>query len=652
MKLNWTAKQRLGVSLPLVLFGFVTVAFLGIGGYYLFVNRSDADFIDPIPATVTKGDFVSQVLSEGEVQSSENVEIKCEVRSRNGSVSVLKVVPEGTKVKAGDFLVELDSTAFEKELEQQKIAVTNAETQKIRAKTDSETALVSLEEYEKGIFEESKTKLEMDLIAAQQELELSEETFRYSKLMQAKSFITKQQLDGEQLSVEQAKRRIDLVQKQLEILNLFSKKRELIRLKSDIQATEVKERNDEEAYKVEVTKLEEIEDLIAKCTVNVPAGVSGQVVHNKEFDRRGGSEWVLEPGAEVREGQVLIRLPNPDEMEVKALIQEQSITSIKVGFSAEVRVNALNNRVLIGIVTKVNQYAEPGGWMSGSARKYAVIVKILNPPVELIPGMKSSVVIQTRFDNDKTQVPVQAVYGVQGRYFCLVQNGKTFDSVEVELDGDNSTTAVVKSGLEPNQEVILNPGAYRELLVLPEILLDQPIAMTPEEQALADQAQAAAAKAGGSGGPSGAAGGMVAGTLAKYDSNSDGTISKDELESLDEKVKGFITRADKNKDGDVTTEELTTAMAAMSQGGGGRPGGRGAGGGGARGGGPNAESAASETTQQKPETTTGATQDGATQDGATQDGATQDGATQDGATQDGATQDGAATNKATTEHAE
>jgi multidrug resistance efflux pump len=572
--------KRFGFSLITLLIGVVLLLAMGAGGVYWARNSGGGMVFSPVLATVTQGDFVANVLADGELQSSENVEIKCEVRARNGMVSVLQVVPEGTRVGPGDFLVSLDSTSFEKELEQQRIAVANAQTQKIRSETDYKTAEVSLEEYVKGIFEEKKTELSMNLIAARQDLEIAQENFGYSQKMQAKGFITKQQLDSERLAVEQGKRRIELVEKQLAILEEYSKKREMIRLESDIRAAEVKMENDEEALRVETDKLNEIVTLIEKCTIRVPEGISGQVVYNKESSRRGGgTDWVLEPGAEVREGQVLVRLPNPDKMEVKALVQEQSITAIRVGMPAEIRVNALNNQVIRGVVTKVNQYAEQGGWMSSSVRKYAVFVRVLNAPTSLITGMKASVSIQTRMEADRVQIPVQGVYGVQDRYFCLVKRGENqFESKEVQIDGDNSMTVVIKDGLVAGDEIVLNPGEYKDMLDLPELILDQPIQMSDDEKALAEE-QVAKAKQQGPGASS-----RVDEMFASHDSDSDGSISETELQAVAEPMRAMLGRADRNKDGMITKKELETTFAEfqqrMGQGGGPGAGGPGAGGGG------------------------------------------------------------------------
>lgn len=595
-----------GFSLVTLLIGVVILIAMGAGGVYWFKAQTASTVLNPVLAKVTKGDFVATVLCDGDLQSSENVEIKCEVRARNGVVNVLQVVPEGTRVNAGDFLVSLDSASFEKELEQQRIAVANAQTQKIRSATDYETALVSLEEYENGTFEEKRTELSMNLVAAEQDLKIAQENFGYSEKMQAKGFITKQQLETERLAMKQGERKIELVKKQLAILEEYSRKKETIRLNSDIQAAKVKKENDEEALRVETEKLEEIVQQIAKCKIVVPPGVSGQVVYNKESSRRGGgTDWVLEPGAEVREGQVLVRLPNPEKMEVKALVQEQSITHIRMGMPAEIRVNALNNQVIKGVVTKVNQYAEQGGWMASSVRKYAVFVRILNGPEELITGMKASVSIQTRLEKDRIQIPVQAVYGVQNRYFCLVKRGENdFESREVKTDGDNSTTTAIKEGLEADQEVVMNPGEYKELLDLPEAILDRPIEMSDDEKKMAeDQLAKSKQQPGGS---------RVDELFTQYDSDKDNSLSETEMQAVDERMRMMFSAADSNKDKVISKEELTKAFAAFEQrmrerggpgggapGGGrgpgaGGPGGGAPGGGGARGpssGGPNAEPA-------------------------------------------------------------
>lgn len=561
-------QSRHGITFPVILIAIILLISISGTVVYLQGQKSEEESIDPVLHTVQKTDFVAQVLCEGEVQSSENVEIKSEVRARSGKITVLSAIPEGTKVKGGEILVKLDSSIFEKDLEQQQIAVTTAMTQKIQAKASYDTALIAVKEYKEGSFVEQETKLKLDKISAEQEREMAKNKLKYSGDMQARGFITETQRLSDELALEKAKRNIQLIEKQLEVLTKYTKEKEIIKLDSDVAAATVKHANEIETHKLEEQKLNEIKDLIAKCTVRVPPNVSGQVVYHKEYSRRGNSEWILEPGAEVREGQVLVRIPDPTKMEVKALIHEQSITSIEVGMPAEVRVDALNGKVLKGVVAKVNRYAEPSGWGSGNIRKYAAFVTIINPPKSLIPGMNTSVTIQTRHEKNAVQVPVQALYGVQGRFFCLLKSGDSqFDTREVTVDGDNSVHAIVKTGVEEGESIVMNPAAYKKVMELPEVVYNKPI---KADQSAIAKVKADAKKKGPGKKMKSSGNARIDAMFGEHDKNSDGTIDEKELAAMDSRMQGFIKRTDANKDGKITMKEVASAFAKM---GGGRSGG-------------------------------------------------------------------------------
>lgn len=623
--------HRSGVIVPLVIIAVVAVFLVGGGMYYYFVGAGDELAINPIVVPVERGEFVAQVVDQGEVQSSENVEIRCEARARNGQLTVLEVVPEGTLVKGGDFLVRLDSTSFETELESQKITVANAETAVIQAEADLTTAQESLREYNEGIYVEKLKTIENDIsdaraqiATARQELVQAKADLDHSRKLQAKGFITSQQLATKEFAVsraefalQRAENLLELALKQEEVLKNITRIKETAQLESDIKAAKVKLENTKSSLEVERNKLREIEEMIKKCVITVPPGVEGQVVYAKESSR-GGNDWVLEEGTTVRENQVLIRLPNPQKMEVKALYNEQSITLIEPGMPAVIRVDALNNQILKGVVTRVSQYAESSGWFSTSIRKYAVNVKILDPPKALKPGMNASVTIQVRYEPDVLIAPIQTVYGVQDRHFVMVKKSdKDFETREVEVDGDNSKQVVFKSGVTEGELLVMNPGAYKDYLELPELKKEGKIELSENEQMQADEAQKAAeaerlrrtqrrgdgaASAGGEapaaggggaggsrprGGPGGAGGGgggfdmnaMLDRMMQRYDTNSDGKIDADEMAALDSRAVDRVKAADADGDGSVTREEMKRGVEEMMkrfrEGGGGGPGGGG-----------------------------------------------------------------------------
>ena len=603
---SFNHKTRCGLVAPFVVFGLVAAALLAVGAYYYMSSGGEGDEIDPIMASVTRGEFVSQVLDQGEIQSSENVEIRCEVRARNGSLSVLTVTPEGTSVKEGDFLVQLDSTSFEKELEQQNISLANAETSVIQADSSLKSAKASLEEFVKGTFEQEKLKIkneiydaDAEIITAEQELVQTQEVLRHSTKLQAKCYITRQQLDADTFNVERKKIAVKkgelsfkLATEKLKILEEISFKKETVQFDADIRAAVVKLASETKGLAVEKEKLAEIQDQIENCTIRVPEGVAGQVVYAKESSR-GGNDWVLEEGTSVRQNQVLIRLPNPSKMETKALINEQSITRIATGMPCTINVDALNNTTLKGIVTKVNQYAESSGWMSSSVRKYAVFVRILNPPEALKPGMNASVTIQVQYEPDVLLAPIQAIYSVQDEQFCLVRDGDQWETLSVDIGGDNSQMVYFTGGIEEGTELVMNPGAYKQYMDLPELTLESKIDL-PEgtkaeigktsEESTDENGPGAGRReggrpgqAGGGGRPGGAGGGMggmIDGLMSRYDGNGDGKIDANEMSSLSERAKPMVEAADGDGDGSVTKDELKSAMEKRMQSGGGGGGGQ------------------------------------------------------------------------------
>ena len=586
---------RRAVSKTGVIVGLVVLALIVFGGIYWSQSGSDTEtVIAPILVPVERGEFVSQVLDQGEIQSSDNVEIRCQVRARNGDVGVLSIIPEGTVVSGGELLVRLDSTSFEKELEQQKVAVANAETSVIQAEADHSAAIATLKEYEQGVFVEQQKTIqnevfdaEAEISTARQEITQAEAVLEHSKKLQNKGFITDQQLESDTFAVERARfslRRaensLDLAKEKLSVLEKITREKEVNILQSDIKAATIRLENQREAKKVELTKLAEITTQIENCEVRAPAEVEeGQVVYGKETSR-GRDEWVLEEGASVRENQVMIRLPNPNKMEVKALVNEQSITRIRKDQVATIRVDAISDQLLSGIVTHVNQYAESSRY-SSSVRKYAVLIRILNPPPTLKPGMNASCSIQVEYQQDVLKAPVQTVYSAGDKNFCLVKKGESkWETREIQIADDNSQVLWVTGGLDEGEELVMNPGGYLQLLDLPDVDLEEKIELSEQDQLYADKTKqdrpAGSATSNppggnqpGSGNPGGTGGvppvqEIVSRSMNRYDTNSDGKIDQSETAAVEGRGKDMIARADRNGDGEVTRVELEAAIKART----------------------------------------------------------------------------------------
>lgn len=492
---NFARFRHGGISTTLVVAAVVLALLFG-AGWYWYQPRQQSVSDQPITVKVIRDQFVAHVLDQGEIQSSENVEIRCEVKQRSSPLRVLELIPEGTEVGPGDFLLQLETTSFETELEQQKIILANARTQVIQSEALYATAKAAKLEYEEGTYVEARKTIENEVFDAEsaiqtamQQLNQAKAVLEHSKKLQARGFITRQQLISDQFAVktaeiaaEKGRNSEELAQKKLHVLDEITRKKEIIRLESEIKSADVQLTSQQEALRVEQSKERSIRAQIKNCAVVVPEGVTGQVVYAVE--RQRGDDWVLEKGIEVRQNQVLIRLPNPRKMEVKALVNEQSITRVRADMPVLVQVDALNDKKLQGVVTKVNQYAESGGWMRSSVRKYAVFIQILEPPQALKPGMNASVSIQTNYEKEALQAPLQTIYGVQDRQFCLAVRGENeYETLEVGVGGDNSEMVMFKSGVTEGTELVMNPGSYKHLMDLPEMKRDRRIKLPPGTRA-------------------------------------------------------------------------------------------------------------------------------------------------------------------------
>jgi len=311
----------------------------------------------------------------------------------------------------------------------------------------------------------------------------------------------------------------------------------------------------------------------------------------------------------VRERQIIIRLPNANDMQVKATVNEARVTLVRPGLPVTIRVDALKDELIEGVVTKVNQYAEAGGYSSGNIKKYATFVKIVNPPPGLRVGMNAEVRIHVERMSDALQVPVQGLAELKGHYFSLVQNGEDYSTREVKIGTTNDKVATIVDGLKEGDKVVMNPRASGGLLKLPDLPDPTPTQVTevkrndPSENPLRFAATGKGPggeggeegkkgkKGGGGGGPMSPT--MLVDRVKQYDEDSDGKLSEAEMAKIDMTRVRWLEGADKNNDKIIDRIEMLGAADAfvkrMQEGGGGRGGGGGGfpggGGGGRRGGG-------------------------------------------------------------------
>ena len=584
----------------------LAISGLSAGGYWWYQNQKSMDYEgsqEPMLHNVAEGPFDHIVLEQGEIESSSNNEVKCEVKGRGGSgTPILTVIAEGTLVKKGETLCQLDSSALEQESKNQRIVVSSAESSVISSEAAVNKAVIARQEYLEGTFLTERKAILSEIAVAQQSLRKAELSLQSAERLAAKGTLKPLQIEAEQFSVENAKSTLESAQGRLRVLDELTKAKMLVQYDADIETTRAKLESDKNTLVEEKNKLEEIDTQIKACTIKAPA--DGQVVYANKSSGRGGSEFIVEPGALVREQQTIFLLPDPTRMQVKAKINESRISLIREGMPVKIRVNAVENE-LLGRVFKVNKYAEPGNWWGSNVKEYATYVQIIDPPETIRTGMTAEVRIFVEQIDKALQIPVHAVYEAKRHHFVLVRGKDKWDTREIKIGATNDKFVTVKDGVVANDDVVLDPRNHLDKMNIPEFEDEDDrsklVAMSNEPMPKSAPAGAGApgAGAGGPGAGGGAAGAGAGGPgagrpgaqggassadsivtimMQRLDTNSDGSISQEEA-AAEERVKNSFGDYDSNKDGKIDRAELSTVlrkvMAARSGGAGGPPGGAG-----------------------------------------------------------------------------
>ncbi|WP_425400645.1 efflux RND transporter periplasmic adaptor subunit [Aeoliella sp.] len=452
---------------------FLLVAVLAItviaGGVYWYSSVAGGDQTSHLVLhEVDREDFLLSITERGELEAAGVTEVRSEVKTQNQpGLAILRVVAEGTHVKAGDFLVELDSSALDAEKTTQQNLVNLAEATVVETRNLYETALIAKQEYIEGTYIQERTTIEGEIFVAEENLNRAREYYLFSQKLAAKGHINELQLEADKFAVEKSEKELEAAKTKLHVLDEYTKAKMIKQLESDIVITEAKWGSAKKSYELEVETLQEIEDQIAKCTIYAPK--DGLVIYNNDRDRHGNDEWIVEEGAEVRERQVIFRLPDSSAMRVEVKVNEALVQYVKAGLPATIRPIGMDGMELHGQVTSVSRYAEPGNWRKADVKEYKAYVSIDEEAEGLRSGMTASVTMKCDYVADAIQVPVQAVLPHGDDFYCLVRQAGEWIPQKLTVGPTNTEFFVVEAGVQEGDKVAMNPRDYLAAVELPEL---------------------------------------------------------------------------------------------------------------------------------------------------------------------------------------
>jgi multidrug efflux pump subunit AcrA (membrane-fusion protein) len=446
----------------------VAAAIILVGGAWWWMSRGDSsDGENIVLHRVSRGDFELSIVERGEVDASDVTEIRSLVKSNNTTGNaILRIVPEGTVVKKGDFLVELDSSALASQRTSQQILVNDAKAAEVEAHNNYDVAVISKREYLEGTYLQDRQAIESEKFVAEENLNRAKDYYTYSQKLASKGYVNENQLEADRFAVDKAKKDLEAAKTKLKVIDEFTKPKQASTLDSAILIAKAKWDAAKNSEQLEVAKLADIDDQIAKCTMTAPQ--DGIVKYAHVNENRGDQQFIVEEGAMVRERQTIIKLPNAESMRVILTVNESLVQYIEPGFAADIRPVGVD-KLLHGTVERVNQYAEPTGWRTANVKEYKAFVHIDDASADLRSGMTASVTIHCAGVPNALQVPVQAMYAHGPKFYCFAYNDGKWNAREVKAGPTNDKYFVIESGLHEGDEIAMNPRAYLDNVSLPKL---------------------------------------------------------------------------------------------------------------------------------------------------------------------------------------
>ncbi|MDH3591474.1 MAG: efflux RND transporter periplasmic adaptor subunit, partial [Planctomycetota bacterium] len=470
---------------------WIVVLAVVLGGVAWGVTSSfDRKTVSDIPLyKVRKGPLTISVTESGTIKNRDQVIVTCQVEGRT---SIITLVKEGVQVKAGDLLVELDSSKIEEQIDNAKIKVINAESAFVRSRenfaivvsqgeSDVQKAALDLRfaredfaKYQEGDFPQQLQQADAEIAISEETLERAKEKLEWSKTLHDQRYLSKTELDADALSLRKAEIDLELAKSQKTLLQKFTFERQKAQYESDIdqaikalervkrkaKANVVQAQAERDSKKRELARqelqLKKAEDQMSKCRIIAP--VTGMVVYATTGGGWRGREEPIEEGKEVRKRQELIYLPTAEAMMANVKIHESSLQKVRPGLPVHITVEALPKELFKGTLARIAVMPDSQSvWLNPDLKLYGSDVHITSSVEGLRPGMSCKAeIFVDRYEN-ALHIPVQCVVRVGGKPTVYVKSADGVTARSIEMGLDNNRMVHVIKGLEEGERVLMQP---------------------------------------------------------------------------------------------------------------------------------------------------------------------------------------------------
>lgn len=376
-------------------------------------------------AEVHRGDLDLNAYATGEMRAKRSVMLVAPPIG-GGSLQILHLVPSGTRVNAGDVVMEFDPSEQEYNLAQAHADVAQAEQEITKAKADA------------------------DVLAAQDQV----------ALLKARFDVRQADLDVSRNELVSA---IDAKKNQLK---LEEARRVLAQLEQDAQSHAASSQatlavTEEKRHKAQLA-IEEAQRNIESMKVRSPLAGFVRVRGNERasggFFFTGMTIPDYRDGDQVYPGNIIAEVLATGDMELSAKISEADRSNLKTGQSVKVRVDALPDVELHANVQGVAATASSDDfWSSDSGQTFNATFQLDHADPRLRPGFTARLTILSGQIKDALLVPRQAVLRKAGKAIVYVKSGNGFAAHDVHVRAVNESQAAIDGLADGTVVALVNP---------------------------------------------------------------------------------------------------------------------------------------------------------------------------------------------------
>jgi len=401
-----------------VLIGLVAA----VAAYFLFSKGSSGTVQELITSQVRQGPFEIYVNATGELKAKKSVKIRGPQGMRSVGIwqtTITDLIPEGTMVKKGDYVADLDKTELSTKMQE--------------VQTEIEKIMTQLEQ--------SKIDTAIELKAIRDEIANLSFSMETEKLE-----IEKNRFEPEMI-IEQSKLKLEKSKRD------YAQQRDKLSLKK-IQSDAIIGEH-EANLRQQQNKMKQYSDIAVQFRVIAPE--DGMLIYQNSYRGKRG------PGSQLSAWDpVVAELPDLSDFVSVIYVNEVDISKVKKGQQVDIKVDAFPEKAFDGFISDVANIGQQ--LRNQDAKVFEVKVQVNEIDSVLRPSMTTSNEILVYSFDEVMSIPLEGYQKNDSIEFVVKKVGNKYIKQEVLAHLANDDEIIIAAGLETDDIICLTfPNNLAEL---------------------------------------------------------------------------------------------------------------------------------------------------------------------------------------------